>query len=369
MISGDRSILSGRTGGPFETTLRGLAAHFDHISVLCPRVRGSKRLEFLPNVILQSSPFPLIFQPLWIFFHGLQLEKEQHFSVVTVHEYPPFYNGFGARFLMRYLHIPFVAEIHHLVGEPTAASFSEWCGRMLSKFVVPSHLNRFSAVRVVNTVVADTLIARGVKREKTHVIPSLYLDRTVLVPDATILKNYDIVFCGRLVANKGLFELLDAAAALPDRALLIIGDGPLRECVEQRARELNILHRVTFAGWLPSQAAVIQALQSARVFVMNSKSEGGPRVLVEAMALGLPVIATSVGIVPSILRDGENGILTNGNAEDLAQKLQSLLENPAQQQSIGLAARSVIDVFDSRRTLSGYAKFLLECKNLPSLQS
>ncbi|MBI1934488.1 glycosyltransferase family 4 protein, partial [Candidatus Peregrinibacteria bacterium] len=179
----------------------------------------------------------------------------------------------------------------------------------------------------------------------------------LLTPDSSIQKKYDVVFCGRLAKNKGVEDLLAAMVTIhPSPQLLLIGDGPLRRKLEARNSKLET--HVVFTGWLPSPEDVYRAMQSANIFVMCSKSEGGPRVVLEAMALGLPVIATNVGIVPDIIRDGENGLITSGTPQDLAEKIQKLLSDDALRARLGLCARDVLQVFERRKLIREYAEFL-----------
>jgi glycosyltransferase involved in cell wall biosynthesis len=240
----------------------------------------------------------------------------------------------------------------------------------------------------VNQGTADLLEQWGTPREKLFIIPSFYLDREVLLrfaqqtsrftpnrseatgsgqatkprkePEAPRGKHYDVVCCGRLVANKGLKNVLRALALLPKRTLLIIGDGPLRGRIEALARKLGVAERVTFAGWLDSREEVYRALRSAKIFVMNSGSEGGPRAALEAMALGLPVVTTAVGVMPDILSEGatRNGYLTSGTPEDLREKLEKLLEYPSLRERLGLEARRTVEKFEKVRLIRDYAEFL-----------
>jgi len=358
MISGDRTLPSGKHGA-FWYTLEILREHFERIDVICPRVSSpSPNLQPFPNVSLHPSPWPLLLQPLWIVRKGKELIARHQHRVMTVHEYPPFYNGLGATFLSRATKIPYAAEVHHIVGYPIASSLAEWVGRWLSQIVLPIESHRASALRVVNTDVRGILKRWGTLSEKIRVVPSFYIDTSLWKPDATMAKKYDLVSCGRLVANKGMAELLDALKELPGVSLLVIGDGPLCRGLERRAETLGLSPRVTFAGWLPSQGDVAAALRSARVFVMNSRSEGGPRVVLEAMAAGLPVVATAVGIVPDVIRDGENGVIVPMETSALTDAIRRLLADPSLQGNMGREAVRVAERFERTKTIAGYARFL-----------
>lgn len=357
MISGDRSLPAGKAG-PFLQTLKGLSGTFDRIDILCPRVASVVRHPELPaNVTFFASSESLLGQPRFIVEKGAALHAEHHYGVMTVHEYPPFYNGLGARSLHQKTGIPFVLEVHHVVGWPVAADFKEWIGRLLSRFYLPWAAKRAAAVRVVNRTAATLLAQWGVAKEKIRIVPSFYLDSAILSP-ASAKPTVDVAFCARLVSNKGIDAFLKAMKLLPDASAVIIGDGPMRASAEQYVQKHGMQDRVRFTGWLPAPADVINAMKSTKVFVMCSKSEGGPRVLLEAMACGIPVIATQVGIVPELI-NGENGLLTTGEPADIAAKVRSLLLDDGWRVEIGKTARAaVLPRFDKETTLPAYAAFL-----------
>lgn len=357
MISGDRTLAAGKASA-FGNMLEEFHTHFDRIDIICPRVQGAgpevRRIH--DNIHLHPSSGSLAMEPGFIRRKGEELFVAHRHGVATVHDYPPFYNGFGARLLKKRTGIPTVLELHHLIGWPHAASMKELLGKMASRAVLPSHIRHFDAVRVVNGSVKEVLVSWGVPEEKIHVVPSVYLDHTIVDETKAVKKQYDIVFCARLVENKGLLQTIDAVKLLPDATLLVIGDGPLRAKAEARARSLG--SRVTFTGWLPSARDVLMALASGKVFVMNSKSEGNPRVAVEAMACEVPVVATKVGIMPDIMKDGVNGLFTTGKPKDLAAKIQSLLTDPSLLFLLGKEAAKVTERFEKESAIHAYADFL-----------
>lgn len=357
MVSGDRALASG-TRGSFYATLEELQKYFERIDVICPHGRrGRGNTSVFPNVFLHSSPYRLWYQPLWIFRKGKELSGQHQYNVMTVHDYPPFYNGLGVWMLARATHVPWVAEIHHIVGYPHAASVQERIGKMSYLPYLKTIGQSTVAFRVVNASVRECLAQWGVMQGKIHIVPSFYLDHELLQSDPSIEKKYDVVFCGRLVANKGLEELLEAIARMTQLPrLLVIGDGPLRPHLE--AKNYSIKANATFAGWLLSSYEVYHAMQSGKVFVMCAKSEGGPRVLLEAMALGLPIIATNVGVVPDVIRDGDNGLITSGTPEDLAEKIHRLLSDEALRIRMGAEARKILDRFERKDLITRYADFL-----------
>jgi glycosyltransferase involved in cell wall biosynthesis len=147
---------------------------------------------------------------------------------------------------------------------------------------------------------------------------------------------------GRLIALKGIEHLLRAAAALqgefPGLRVEIAGAGPHRQKLEQTADQLGLRGRVEFLGWVDDMHSVLPRWD---VFVMPSLEEGFPIAALDAMAAGLPVIASAVGGVPELVVDGETGwLVPPADVETLASRLRSLLLNPEHRLSMGAAAQA-----------------------------
>jgi glycosyltransferase involved in cell wall biosynthesis len=122
------------------------------------------------------------------------------------------------------------------------------------------------------------------------------------------LEGNALVFAGRLGPQKALGTALQALASVPDVTLAIAGDGPERGALERQARELRLDERVSFLGSVPREQ-VLRLFRAAEASVLPSAWENFPHAVVEALAVGCPVIATAVGGVPEVVRDGENGLL------------------------------------------------------------
>ena len=356
MISGDRSVAAGKSGA-FSETLKELHVHFERIDIICPAIKSDQQVRVLHgNVYLHPASGGLLSQPSYILQKGRELFKAHSHDVMTVHDYPPFYNGIGARWLQASIRIPAVVEIHHVVGWPKAAGIMEFFGRLLSRMFLPSHLTKFAAVRVVSGATQRLLLAWGVPPRHVTVVPSFYLHHEAIRSAKNQSKKYDLVFCSRLVANKGLLATIDALHDLPDATMLVVGDGPLRRTAEERAKDIR--SRISFTGWLPTHDDVLNAVASGKVFVMNSGSEGGPRSALEAMALGLPVLATKVGVMPDVVREGVNGFFIDGSSSDLAQKASKLLADPLQIAAMSSEAAKVTDAYERTSLIKAYANFL-----------
>ncbi len=154
-----------------------------------------------------------------------------------------------------------------------------------------------------------------------------------------------IIAVGRLSPEKGFSGLLEAFARLPagNRArLILVGDGPLRAELDAQVATLGIGERVTFLGRLP-EAETLSAIADSDLLVLSSFMEGLPIVLMEALALGKPVIASQVAGIPELVRDGETGLLfAPSDWDGLARALERLVGDRALRQAMGARGPAVM---------------------------
>jgi glycosyltransferase involved in cell wall biosynthesis len=149
-----------------------------------------------------------------------------------------------------------------------------------------------------------------------------------------------IVSVGRLAAPKDFSTLVAAIARLPEGRvhLRVIGDGPLRSELEAQKRALGIGAAVEFAGEVPDARPY---LEEADVFVLATLSEGMPVSILEAMAAGIPVVASGVPGLEEVVIDGMTGFLTPpGDAAALTAKLGQLADDPSLRSAFGAAGRA-----------------------------
>ena len=160
-----------------------------------------------------------------------------------------------------------------------------------------------------------------------------------------------IVTIGRLVDQKNHDLFLRAAAALSrevaDRRFVIVGDGPLRGALERQAAQLGLAERVTFTG---ERDDVETILRSASLFWLTSRWEGMPNVVLEAMASGVPVLATDVGGARELVRDGVDGfVVTPDDATAFVRHSLQLLRDAATWRHFSLAARRHAESFSTAK--------------------
>lgn len=155
-----------------------------------------------------------------------------------------------------------------------------------------------------------------------------------------------VVMVAGLRPEKAHEALLQAASRLvrdrPDIRYLVVGDGPRRQELEQMAHGLNLGLSVTFAG---ERSDIPDLLNLADLLVLPSYAavETLPLSIMEAMAAGVPVIASRVGSVPDMIEDGVNGrLISPGNAEDLASAIIELIDNEPLARAMGSTARRTV---------------------------
>ena len=147
-----------------------------------------------------------------------------------------------------------------------------------------------------------------------------------------------LVFAGRLTAQKALGVALEALALTEDVSLVVVGDGPDRAKLERHAAELHLGSRALFLGGQPRQR-VLDLFHAGDAALLSSTWENFPHAVVEALAVGTPVIATRVGGVAEIVEEGANGLLAEpGDAAGLAARIDEFFADDALRQRLAAAA-------------------------------
>lgn len=270
-------------------------------------------------------------------------------DVVHTHKYK---DSILASIVARCMGVPHVVRIVHGMPEP----FQGLRNVKMSAYMIA---DRFVTRRLVDKVIA-------VSSEIEQALGRLYHpDRLVCIHNGIDLEAVRVTTqradkrrewgvddkamligtVGRLVPVKGHAVLLEAFRILSQShsnvILIFVGDGPLRVRLEADAIRMGLGRSVIFAG---HQEQAYDFINMVDVFVLPSLHEGIPMVLLEALALRRPVVASRVGGIPEVLADGYSGVLVlPTNAEELAAAIQSLIENPSKAVDFGASGRSQVE--------------------------
>jgi glycosyltransferase involved in cell wall biosynthesis len=238
-----------------------------------------------------------------------------------------------------------VSSVHTSIGDYEVAAWRRWIYLALDRATVPI------ARRLIATseaVAAELVARRQAPRDKIVTIPNRPDPRALVPTRERADVRHDlgarpdealIGVVARLTEQKGVADFLDAVAHLarrPGWRAVVVGDGPLREKLEARARRLGLEGHCRFAGTRTDLGDLLAALD---LVVVPSRSEGLPYLVLEAMMAGTPLVATGVGGIPEVLVDGVHGVLVPPRAPArLASAIAGYLDDPAQARDRASAA-------------------------------
>jgi len=323
--------------------------------VCCLKTKGT----FAPHLESQGiKVFPLgkrgLDTPQFLLKLRNLLRKER-ISLVHLHNSGPFFSGTIAAKLAG---VPVIIYTDHsrLFPDRKSTMITE---KILSLFV--------QQVVAVSEVVKEDLIKfEGINREKILTIPNGAEESNSSSPLALGQKLRELKLDGaypligsiaRLVPQKGLEYLLEAGVKVkeefPQAKFVIVGEGKLRPMLEKKATEIGFSSHVSFLGW---RLDALEILPLFDIYVQPSLWEGLPMAILEAMAVGKPIVATKAGGIVEVLVDGENGLLVPPqNSQALAEGMITLLKNKFLSKQLGVAAqRSFRENFSVRRMVRNY---------------
>jgi glycosyltransferase involved in cell wall biosynthesis len=225
-------------------------------------------------------------------------------------------------------------DVPLLVTEHTEAPWRDRRAQAVSRQVY----RRADHVVAVSSAIRNLLVEQyGVPSERVDVVLPATTTPVAARQAARGRRGAMLGVVGRLVPEKGVDVFLYAAslvlAVVPHARFLVVGDGPMREDLQRRAAALGIADSVTFTGF---RADAPQLIAGLKLLAVPSRSDGSPLVVCEAMAAGIPVVASRVGGLPDLVQDGRTGLLVRpGQAEDLARAMVSLLLDPTAADQLG----------------------------------
>jgi len=313
------AFLKSLAGNPFEAELRGLGVPVTHLEARNLRDVGAfgrlRRLVRDENIDLVHAH--LTYAATW---GGLLARMTGVPCVATLHT-GPVENAAWSRDAIRERLLGFVAD--------------RWCAAVVavSEAARAQHAQRgripAGRMRVIHNGVDVEAFLGAARRNEVRRVLGLETGQPTLLAVSA------------LRPGKGLEVVLRAMALIardrPEARLLIAGEGTLRARLEQQAAELGIAGSVR---WLGLRRDIADLLSAADLFVLASRRDAFPTVLLEAMAAARPVVATRVGGIPEIVEHGETGLLVEaGDPEALAAAAGVLLDDPERAAAFGAAGR------------------------------
>ncbi len=262
-----------------------------------------------------------------------------------------------ACFALRRTTTPFVSTCHNWLKDGPLVSLYG----MVDRFMLRS----YAGVIAVSDEVKTKLLKAGVRAQKIHLIRNGIDMRPFINAKPSLRIEGDgesalvVGWIGRLSNEKGADIFLRAAAGVlaeyPGARFVVVGDGPDLAMLNALIDELNIRKNVSLAGRREDMPSVYASLD---VMVSSSRQEGLPMAILEGMASGLPLVATAVGDVPTVVRDGRSGVLVP--SEDvglLASAIVELLRDALLRMRLGSAARRLIaEEFSAERMTANYLR-------------
>jgi len=251
-----------------------------------------------------------------------------------------FYYALIVSQLARFFSIPYIPILHG-GNLPTRLKLNPWFSKLIFK-------NSYQNVAPSNYL----LIEFQKKGFNTIFIPNTiniknyeYKERNTVKPKLLWVRAFDKIY-NPIMAIKVLYELKKAH---PNAVLCMIGpdkDGSLKE-VKELAKQYGVLDSVEFTGKL-SKESWIEKSKGFTVFVNTTTIDNTPVSVIEAMALGLPVVSTNVGGIPYLIQHGKNGMLVeNNNVVQMVAVIEKLLQSTEKIKKVTTNARKMVEEFDS----------------------
>jgi glycosyltransferase involved in cell wall biosynthesis len=288
-----------------------------------------------------------------IIYRLYRLLKKEHPNVVHTHLYSMPY-VIPAAILAK---IPVRIHTIHNIAKKEVGSFQRRINKFFYKYckVIPVSISPL----VKKTIVEEYGFL-------DNQVPMIYngIDLKKCIPKQEYSnKNgiINILHIGRFAEQKNHIGLIESFKIVHDNApntvLNLIGTGTLEKEVKNKVRELNLDPCVKFLGL---QSNVYPYLNEADIFVLPSLWEGMPITLIEAMATGLPIVATKVGGVSDIIENNVTGLLVDTNIEQIAGALLKLIKDKEMREKMGKAAKVASKRFSAQKMARKYAKLYMQ---------
>jgi hypothetical protein len=286
--------------------------------------RGMPKFEKIGNINVFRVCGGKLFFPIFAFLKARQLHKKNKYDAIWA--MMAAYAGFAALFFkLTQPKVPYLLTLQE--GDPI-----DYIKKKV-RFIYPLFKMIFTKadfIQAISNYLANWAKDMGAKCP-IEVVPNGVDIEKFSIFNSQFSKNKDekiLITTSRLVKKNGIDDVIRAMQYLPENVKFkILGTGPDEEMLKKLAKELKVGNRVLFLGHIDHKE-MPKYLHSADIFIRPSLSEGMGNSFIEAMAAGLPVIATPVGGIPDFLKDGETGLFCEvNNPKSIAEKVKILLDN------------------------------------------
>jgi glycosyltransferase involved in cell wall biosynthesis len=284
--------------------------------------------KLVPDLKQRNFDLIHIQTPFVAHYAGLHLAKQ--LSIKTVETYHTFFE----EYLDKYIPMLPSALLHFV-----ARRFSCRQCNAVDVLVSPSNA-MLQVLQNYGVTTSASVIPTGIRMEQFSQGDGKRFRKHHSIPDKQPL----LLFVGRVALEKNIEFLIDVMSQvvkqLPDALLLITGEGPARDSLQNRVVKQGLSHNIRFMGYLDRQGVLEDCYCAADLFVFASSTETQGLVLLESMALGTPVVSTAVMGTSEVLVDGQGCMVAEEEIEDFTQKALFLMKNETERNELSLSAKT-----------------------------
>ncbi len=287
---------------------------------LYPRLR-----DWQPQLLHIQTPFVA-------HYAGIKLAEKLNIPVIES------YHTFFQEYLFNYAPIPFIPKIF---WRWLARHYSRSQCQQVAHLIVPSQA-MLAVLREYGISTAASILPTGIDLKQFSGGDGIRFRQAYQIP----AERPTLVHVGRVAYEKNINFLLDMLHVLkrqqPQILLIIAGEGPAYTALQQQAKQLGLRDNLLFTGYFKTPQDLIDCYCAGDVFVFSSRTETQGLVLLEAMALGIPVVSTAVMGTKDILQAQQGALIAQENSQDFADKVQRLLQDPPLRQHLSQQAQEYV---------------------------
>jgi glycosyltransferase involved in cell wall biosynthesis len=325
--------------------------------ILVPGTEAAQRFNIYRQLADKVIPLVVAGRGNWGAFRsalksGRQILKEEGAADFLISAQDPPERWLVAWRLAKKFRIPFQVQVHTDILSPfyRKESFKNKIRVYIARFI----LRRATGVRVVSERIKNSLVEHNiVAPEKIAVLPVYIETQNFLAVDSSPDVFFDFIFVmvSRLTREKNIDLALTAfkevVVKYPQTRLRIVGEGSELEHLITLASELEIMQHVEFSGW---KTTPFEMYGNAHCYLLTSNYEGYGRTVVEAMATGLPVVMTDVGIAGSIMKHEESGLVVPlGDKDGLVRAMITIRGDDSLRERLRTNARAQVALFPTEQ--------------------